>query len=263
MRLSREKLLCIFYLLISFVLLIGSNDQRIAKANFLGSSVYYPFLTSLNRIDELFKLRDRNRILSERLAEKIIIANTLEDELHTLQRVLHLQDSFPESSIQPVNFAISSVIAHRGSIYNRTLIIDKGKNDGIEMNFPVISENGVVGKILSVFPNYSVVLPITNPQFRLGVITDQSGVQGLMEADVYGNIFMNMIRTGSYITIGDMIVTSSVSTFFPRGYPVGSISRLQKNPEDPYMKAQINPYANVNDLEQVIVLFYKKDLPDE
>ena len=116
---------------------------------------------------------------------------------------------------------------------------------------------------MNVFPQHAVILPISNPQFKLGVITYKSNIQGLLEADVYGNIHMNMIRAGSQVNIGDVILTSSVSTFFPRGFPVGTVTRLIKNPEDVYMKAQISPYANINDLEQVIILFYRKDLPDE
>ncbi len=263
MRFTRDRLLWLTYLLISLILLIGSNEQRLSKANFLGSSVYLPLLSSLNRVEEIFSLRRRNRILSEKLAEHIITANSLEQELHTLVRVIHIQENFHRETSGTNSFKISSVIAHSGDISNRTLIIDKGKSDGVKVNFPVISENGVVGKILNVFPNHSVVLPITNSRFKLGVITEMTNIQGLMEADVYGNISMDMIRTGSPVNVGDVIVTSSVSTFFPRGYPIGRITRLLKDPEDVFMKAQISPYAKVNDLEQVIVLFYEKDLPDE
>jgi rod shape-determining protein MreC len=217
----------------------------------------------LNRVEEIFHIRKRNRELAEKLAEKIITANSLEEDLHTLQRIIQIQEDFLWETTKPQSFKISSVIAHRGSRTERTLIIDKGRKDNIEVNYPVISEHGVVGKILTVYPHHAVVLPISNPQFKLGVITAKTNVQGLLESDVYGRMYMNMIRTGAQVNVGDKIVTSSVSTFFPRGYPVGTVTRLIKTPEDVYMKAEITSHANINDLEQVIVLYFKKELPDE
>ena len=263
MRLSREKLLWILLLVISFCLLIGSKEQRLHKASLLGRTVYYPFLTSFNEIEELFTMRQRNQILADKLAQKLLLTNQLENELHTVKRALQIQEDILWETERPYSYRIASVIAYRGSFTNRILIIDKGSRHNIEVDFPVISENGAVGKILTVFPNHSLVLPLTNPLFKLGVIAERNGIQGLLEADNYGNIFMNMLLSGSQINIGDRIVTSTVSTIFPRGYPIGTVQRLIKNPEDVYMKAQIAPFAEVSNLEQVIVLFYKKELPDE
>jgi|SRR5690554_187750 len=263
MRLSREKLLWLTFLLISLILLFGSTEQRVKKANFLGQTVYLPWTSSLSHIYKVFELRERNQVLTERLAEKILTANRLEDELYTLQSIAHFQENFYFESIQPEGFMVASVVAHRGNLNNRTLLIDKGKVDGVETDYPVISEVGVVGKILSVFQNHSVVLPLTNPQFKLGVITKQSRVQGLLEADFYGKNYMNMIRTGSHVNVGDVIETSSVSTFFPRGFPVGKISRLIKTPEDVYMRAEVIPNSSINDLEQVIILYFRKEIPYE
>jgi len=263
MRLSREKLLWLTFLLVSLILLLGSDEQRVMKANFLGQTIYLPWTSSLNIINEIFELRERNRILTEKLADRILRANSLEDELYTLQSIVQFQENFYFESIQPQGFMVASVVAHRGNFNNRLLLIDKGKTDGMEVDFPVISEDGVVGKILNVFQNHSVVLPISNPQFKLGVITQKSRVQGLLEADFYGKNYMNMIRTGSQVNVGDIIETSSVSILFPRGFPVGTISRLIKTPEEVYMRAEVTPYSSINDLEQVIVLYFHKDIPDE
>lgn len=262
MRLTHDILLWLTLLLISMILLIGTNEQRLAKANFLGSSVYYPLLSSLNHIEEIFHLRERKAILSEKLAETLLHVNSLEEELYTLKRIVDIQENFLWAPSQPHGFLVSSVVSHQGNISNRLLVIDKGRIDGVEVNFPVISEDGVVGRIINVFSSHSLVLPLINPLFKMGVISRKSNVQGLLESDAYGNTTMNMIHPGSQVSIDEVVITSSVSTFFPRGYPVGSITRLVKHPEDVYMRALVTPYAKINDLEQVIVLFYRKEIPD-
>lgn len=262
MNLSREKLVWIIYLIIGLALILGSTDQRLYKANLISSTVYYPLVGSVRRIEELFHIRSRNRMLTEKLAEYIIRSNRMENELLSLQSAMTLGNRLDFQYGDLLNFVVCSVIAYKGSFTNRTLIIDKGNLDGVEPLFPVISENGVVGNILNVFPKHSTVLPITSPHFKLGVITSNSSAQGLLEADVSGNIYMTMIPPGSHISVGDSIVTSSVSTVFPRGYPVGVVSRLFKTPDDVFLRASVTPFNQVNNLEQVIVLFYKKELPE-
>jgi rod shape-determining protein MreC len=189
--------------------------------------------------------------------------NEVENELETLRKTLQIKDYDYWDQETPYDFKIASVIAYRGGFTDRILILDKGRNHNIKEDYPVISEDGIVGKVLTVFPNHALVLPITNSMFKLGVITEKNSVQGLLEADDYGNMYMNLISAGAQISPGDLVVTSVVSRIFPRGFPVGRVSKLVKNPEDVYMKAMITPYAEINNLEQVSVLFYHKELPDE
>lgn len=261
MYLSRAKLFWLGYLIVGFILLLGTNEQRLQKANLISISVYYPLISSINQIEEIFTLRERNKELIEKVAHYKTFSNTLSDDLSYIESVLKLRTHDDFQYGDPLDFVISSVIAYKGSFTNRTLVIDKGHLDGIEKGYPVISEDGIVGKIVNVFPKHAIVLPITSPHFKLGIINKNNSVQGLLEADVSGNIFMTMIPSGSQFSVGDTLMTSTVSTIFPSGYPVGTVSRIFKVPEDVYLQASVQPYTEINNLEQVIVLFFKKDLP--
>lgn len=262
MNLSREKAICLAIFIIGLVLIIGTEEQRIYKANLISGTIYYPLVSNVRYIETLLDVHERNKILSETLAEYKIKSNRLENELFSLKSIVKTEDRDPVLDDQKLDFTLCAVIAYQGSFSNRNLIINKGHLDGIRRSHPVISENGVVGKILNVFPKHSLVMPITNPQFRLGVITKNSRVQGLLEADVSGNVYMTMIPSGTNIAVGDTVMTSSVSTVFPRGYGVGTVRRVFKTPEDVFLRASIEPFNQINNLEQVIVLFYKKDLPE-
>ncbi len=260
---TREKVICILYLVIGFVLLVGNNEQRLARANFIGHTAYYPLIASVSRIEEMLYLREKNRRLSEINAEQLIAINSLENRLHSLKQYINLdlEDAFHTNRVE--GFTVASVISYRGSFTNRILVIDKGSDHGVELSFPVVSDSGIVGKIVSVYPKHALVLPFNNPLLKLGVVNMRTNVQGLLEADISGAVYMNMIRAGSQISVGDTVATSSVSTVFPRGFPVGTINRLLKSPEDVYLKALLNPFVTITDLEQVTVLFYRKELPDQ
>ena len=263
MRLSRDTIVWLVLLLACLILLLGSEEQRLRKASLLGRTFYYPFLSSVNHIEELIKAKKRNEELSQILSSTILKFHELETDLATLKRTLQIQDNQPWEPEVNYDFRIASVISYRGNFTNRLLIINEGSNKQIKENYPVFSEKGIVGKVITVYPNHSIILPINNSLFKLGVITEQNNIQGLLEADNYGNVYMSLLSSGAQVNTGDVVVTSMASKIFPRGFPVGKVSKLVKNPEDIYMKAIITPYAEINNLEQVSVLFYQKELPDE
>ena len=70
---------------------------------------------------------------------------------------------------------------------------------------------------------------------------------------------MTLIKQGSDINLGDTIVTSNISTIFPKGYPVGTVTKLIEAPDKVYMNAEISTFVNSACLDQVIIIFYEKD----
>ncbi|NLN85480.1 MAG: rod shape-determining protein MreC, partial [Candidatus Cloacimonetes bacterium] len=65
---------------------------------------------------------------------------------------------------------------------------------------------------------------------------------------------MNMIRLGSQISAGDTIVTSNLSTLYPKGYPVGKVSRIRDSQDQLFISAEIEPFTQVENLEHVFIL---------
>jgi len=141
--------------------------------------------------------------------------------------------------------------------------VNKGLLNDILVNSPVVSNKGVVGKVLTTSLNYSVILPLNNPLFKLSVMSKRSKLQGIMESDIYGNSYMNLIKLGSDIAVGDTIITSNVSTIFPKGYPVGIVTQLKESPDQVYMSAKLNSFVDPACIDQVIILHYIKDLKYE
>ncbi|MBW6515621.1 MAG: rod shape-determining protein MreC [Candidatus Cloacimonetes bacterium] len=263
MRLSRDKLIWLAYLLISLVLFFGNPQQRIKKADFLLNYTFLPLNSSIKWITKIVTTERDNQRLKTLLAAK-------EQELRETTELLHIHDSIAELQrslnwrpSQADSLIISTIISHIGNRDSRTLLIDKGRGHEIKVNMPVITSHGIVGKILSVANYHAIVLPITNPLFKLGVITEKSNIHGTLEADLDGKIFMTKIRSGAQINVGDVVITSSYSTIFPRGYKVGTVSRLIKDPQEVSMKAEIEPFNDIDTLEHVIILLYNKDIPDE
>jgi len=249
----KRNISLIILLSIAIILFLGNENQRIKKANFLSKTLYYPFINSIHKLDELFVVERKNRQLAQELTKEVLKNNLLEIKL---QKFKNSVLSFP---MRPYDSVLAEIIASNGTFRNKNLIINKGKNSGIELDNPVISNKGIVGKIISVSRNYAVVLPFNHIDFKLGVMLKRNHLQGILSSDETGATFMKMLRLGSEINIGDTIVTSNISQIFPSGFSVGTVSKIREAADKVHIEAQVFPFENPARTEQLIVLLYKKD----
>ena len=249
----RRSVPLLIYIFLSILLFSGNVEQKLAKANFLSRTLYYPFISFVTKMEELFGISEENKYLAYQLAKKTISLNKLESRLDQIEdlKIVFEMDDF--------DFLLADIIAHSGNFQERNFIINKGKIDKIKINYPIISPRGVVGKIINISQNYSVVLPINHSSFKLSVNTKRNKLFGLLESDIYGNTVMSFIKLGSEIILGDTIVTSNISNIFPEGFPVGVVNSLYESQDKTHMNASIHPFVDASSLDRVIVLFYEKD----
>ena len=178
----------IILLVISFILIIGSNAQRLEKAAFLSKTLYFPFINSVKKIEEIRKIKQKNILLELELAAQTIKVNRLENLLEKFRELP------VENEIENLDFKLADIIGYSGSFADRCFIVNKGKSNGIQQDNPVISANGIVGKIISVSHNFAIVMPIDHVNFKSAVMTKSGKLQGLLKADIYGDIFLTMIK---------------------------------------------------------------------
>jgi rod shape-determining protein MreC len=252
----KQYLVTALLTLISLVLFFGTTGQRVAKAQVIGRTVYYPFLAPLHTAESLLKAHNENRSLLKERAELLLKVASLENRLASQ---LQLQPAVGDT-LTP--FVLAEVIGYSGSLRERGLVIDKGSSDGVLLNYPVVGGNGIVGKIVSILPRQSVVLPIDHPSFRVGVLDKTTRVEGILETDSDGRVIVSFFRSNAKVAVGDTILTSNISRVFPKGLPVGRILSVGMSTENSYTKAIIKPFAEPADMEHVFVLQFHKDLTD-
>lgn len=235
--------------MLSIAMLIGGEGARSAKAAFFGKSIFFPFVSSLKTIENNRRLSEENFLLRTRLTESTLQNLALTNELKEYTGVASIGfETFGRE------FELAEVIGYSGQFQERNLIVNKGKIHNIAAGSAVISGNGIVGKIVTVTETYSIILPFSNPRFQVPVMDLRTSVQGILQSDIAGTISMNMVKLGSEIAAGDTIVTSNLSRLFPKGYPVGTISRIRESSDNLFMSAEISPYTLVENLEHVFIL---------
>lgn len=235
-------------------MILGSSEQRIKKASWFSNYLYFPFSKSLQAIETAAQLRTEIEIL-----QKQVTAHNLENlELKNQLIAFEHAQSLEKSDAHP-EFEIAEVSGYTGQFHERNLILRKGRKHGIEKDSPVVSARGIVGKIVLVADIYSIVLPFSNPQFQSPIMSRGASVQGIFQTDSQGKFFMNMVKIGSSLSVGDTIVCSNLSRVFPKGYPVGIVSRIRESKDNLFISAEINPFTQIENLEHVFILKPKEN----
>lgn len=251
------SLLRLLFLLIAIILIVGSKDNKIKKTQFLSSYVFYPYVKSINYFETVKSREYKIEKLTDDLYKQKIHSSLLKTELIRLSSELDLKDRWfceSDSLFTYLNIVSTKVISNSFPVHSKIIILDKGKNHDIEINDAVISQYGIVGKVISVSPTSSLVLPIVNISAKFSVMNDKN-VQGILNADYHGVLKMSFIEKNSDISVGDTLYTSNLSDIFTNYYaPVGIVDSVFMAENQLYLEAYVSSFTQINNLTTVFVI---------
>lgn len=166
------------------------------------------------------------------------------DRLH---RLLSLSDRLN------VHVVGARVIARTPSFLSNILYIDAGSKDGISVDAPVLSGDGIIGKIVLVTGHQSQVQLITNPDASLGVMLERSRTPGVLTGTGDQLLDLNYISNTEQIMVGDNVLSSGLDGIFPKGITVGRVVDLRKG-KNVFWAVKVKPLMDLIHLEEVSVL---------
>jgi rod shape-determining protein MreC len=149
----------------------------------------------------------------------------------------------------------AQVIGASGTEQSRTLYIDKGLRDGLAPDMPVVTADGIVGRLRDVFDHKSLVLLVSDMTSGVGVVLETTRTRGILKGAPFGQVQVINVSPDDRIKPGERILTSGGDRIFPRGLPVGTVERVTPDPErDPLVDLVVRPAANLSRLEEVLVI---------
>jgi rod shape-determining protein MreC len=230
------------------VWVIGAVAPFERGAHALGSGVRK---TWYNYID-LRHARQENEALKREVARmRIDEAAIAEDALEgrRLQAMLAFRQRYVGATVA------AQVIGTSASDQSHILTIDKGTNDGLRPDLPVITPDGIVGKIREVSPTTAQIVQINDQTSGAGVILESTRIRGILHGTVAGRVQIGNLTADSRIKPGEHVLTSGGDQVFPRGLPVGTIESIAPDPDhQPYLAITIRPAADLNRIEEVLVI---------
>jgi rod shape-determining protein MreC len=149
----------------------------------------------------------------------------------------------------------AQAIGSSGSDSSRVFYLDKGSADGLAREMPVITADGIVGKVREVYPHSAQVLAINDQTSGAGVILESTRVRGILRGDVSGQLLIVGILADQRIQPGEKVLTAGGDLIFPRGLPVGVVEKVVPDPDrDSFIYVIVKPAAHLDRLDEVLVI---------
>jgi rod shape-determining protein MreC len=139
--------------------------------------------------------------------------------------------------------------------FTQTIVIDKGQNYNLNPGQAVVSSPGLlVGKITKVYSNTSEVMLITDPSMVVNSEVVDSGAHGLIRGEHGLGLSLDLVTQNELIKSGDEVITSGLSSDFPRGLLIGNVSAIRSSKTELFQKAFVQPSADLRTIRFLFVV---------
>lgn len=151
----------------------------------------------------------------------------------------------------------AQVIADDASSWFRTVLIDKGTEDGTREGLPVVVAEGVVGRIISAGPRQSRVLLITDASSAVATLVQRSRTRGVARGRGDG-LNLDYVPREAEIEVGDAVITSGTGGVFPKGLLLGRIRGVTREAYGLFQSVEVDPSVDFSRLEEILVLLKER-----
>jgi rod shape-determining protein MreC len=148
----------------------------------------------------------------------------------------------------------AEVVGKTTTFERNMMTISLGAKDGVAEGMAVITDAGLVGRVFSTSQNFALVEMLFNSDFRAAAKIARTRVEGIVAWDGGPTMVMRNVPKALDVQIGDLVVTSEYSTFFPSEVPIGKIIKIEPEPNTLFRRISVDPTANVYRVEHVYVV---------
>lgn len=189
--------------------------------------------------------------LKQQLGEALQIKNHYEElklENVRLKRFVNFTGRAPDT------YVAAQIIARDPSSWFKTIVIDKGSDDGLSVGCPVLVSEGIVGKIVNVAPASSKVLLIIDRNSAVDALVQNSRVRGIVKGNSEDTCSFVYTLRKEEVRIGEMIISSGMDQVFPKGLAIGSVLKVTKGHSKLFQNIIIRTSVDFDKIEEVLVI---------
>ncbi len=259
---SRTLQTTITFLVVAGVLLLAFGGYLRSATGFLTGGlvgVQDWFATRSQAIQEflaapsdLIALRNQNAQLQAQVAQlqtQVINLQQRVNETEILAALVDFSRANPESS-----YKAASVIGRDPSPFLHYVIINRGSNDGIERGMPVVTNEGLAGRIDAVIADAARVQLITDSTSSVNVHLKNANTDAMLVGSVTGDVSLDLISQDANVESGDLILTSGLGGGFPPDLIVGQVVNVRKLPAELFQQSTVQPAVDFTRLQIVLVI---------
>ena len=207
-----------------------------------------------NNVEYYFQLKKTNEALVQenvRLRQQLIANYEAPDSNKRLFR-----DTIRVDSVRKWLIMEAKVVNNTISLPTNYLTIHRGYRQGVRSNMGVTGPQGIVGTVINVSENFAIVMSVLHPQFRVVAKLKKGGETGTIFWDGISPAFISMrgIPRSANVVVGDTVVTSQITSLFPAGLLVGTISEIVPDNTSNFFNLRLRTATNFSNIEYAYVL---------
>jgi rod shape-determining protein MreC len=204
--------------------------------------VHYFFLVETAKENDIYKKALSHEIEKDNLHKELKLSN------NRLRSLLNFQKTITDKVIA------AEVIAKDSSPWFNTVMIDKGKDDGVKKGAAVVIPEGIVGQVAEVSTNYSKVLLIIDHNSAVDALVQRTRARGIIKGSSSDRCLFKYVLRKKGVAVGDTVVSSGLDGIFLKGLPVGHVSGVIKPSSGIFQEVSVTPYVDFEKLEEVLVV---------
>jgi rod shape-determining protein MreC len=201
---------------------------------------------------DVIALRQQNAFLEAdvaRLQAQVVQLQQQVSETQALAALVNFSRSSPESQ-----YTAASVIGRDPSPFLHYIIVDKGSNDGLRRGMPVVTDQGLVGRVDAVISSAARVQLITDPASVVNVRLEKAEREAVLVGNISSDLSLDLIPQDVAIEPGDVVLTSGLGGGYPTDLIVGQVLSVRKRDSDLFQQAIIQPVVDFTELKIVLII---------
>ena len=236
---------------ISLILLFMGDLRQVKVARAISMVVFFPFEKSIAQLKSLSDLRTENAILRQRVTELSVENQQLRQFEYENKNLRKLVGFKKRKGLELVP---AEVIARDPNRLTESFVIDRGKDAELRTGMPVVTAEGLLGKISEVVEGTSLVQTIFDRDFRVSCLEMKSRVIGILRWKGGSNCSLENVPVQAQVSVGDTIVSSGLGGVFPEGLLVGVIVSMKPDNTGLFHDIEVVPAADISSVEEVFVV---------
>jgi rod shape-determining protein MreC len=207
----------------------------------------------------LVGVRAENKLLTSDLNRMQGEIQELKEELYRAGRMEKFEVYLSATGMKGV---AARIIGASPDPWTRTIVLNRGYSEGVRTGMPVVTPEGLVGRVIESASGSAVVRLIVDRSSNVPVLIRRSRGRAILEGENASTCQLKYLDRIEDVVTGDVVITSGLAGVYPRGIEVGTISQIVRQNHGLYQYAKLTPHAPIGRLEDVLVVTEVEDLRD-
>lgn len=255
---AKDHLITAGLLVLSLILMVGRHQGGVDNLRKVSITLFSYLEEPLSNIRVYRQALKTNNYLRK---QNVLLLDELSRLRSAGQQNERLRDLLDFSRQTNLSLYPVRIVGKELNEINNSLTIDAGSGQDIEMGMPMVSADGLIGRVILTAPDYSQVMPFFNTLFRVSARLQESNAYGIVswEGENIRELVMNFVPQTVRADSGEIVITSGYSNKFPPNIPIGEVIRTEPEQGKETQKIYLKPFVDLHSIAEGFVVKFTPD----